>query len=48
MVQPEAIEQRNDEQLGQYAMEVLSRELGLAGFARYLRVYHARLGRLYS
>jgi Tfp pilus assembly protein PilW len=44
MVQLETIDRMTDEQLGKYAMEVLSRELGLAGFARHLRVYHSGQG----
>jgi hypothetical protein len=34
----------SDEQFGVYALDILRRELGLAGFARFLRVYRAGSG----
>ena len=39
-----SIEEMSDEQLKQHAMEILQRELGAGGFARFLRVYRPGTG----
>ncbi len=44
MAEVETIDQMNDQQLGQHAMKILARELGPAGFARFLRVYRSGSG----
>jgi hypothetical protein len=38
------IETMSDEQFSAYALDILRRELGLSGFARFLRVYRAGSG----
>lgn len=35
------VESMSDEEFGAYALDILRRELGLSGFARFLRVYRA-------
>ncbi len=39
-----SIDEMSDEQLNQRAMEILQRELGADGFARFLRVYRPGTG----
>jgi hypothetical protein len=38
------VDSMSDEQFGAYALDILRRELGLSGFARFLRVYRAGSG----
>jgi hypothetical protein len=44
MVPVEQIEQMTDEQFGKFALDILTREMGLYGLARFLRVYRAGSG----
>ena len=39
-----SIEEMSDERLKQHAMDILQRELGAGGFARFLRVYRSGTG----
>ena len=39
-----ALDEMTDEQFRQHALEILQRELGLGGFARFLRVYRPGTG----
>jgi hypothetical protein len=44
MVPVEQIEQMTDEQFQRFALDLLGREMGLYGLARFLRVYRAGSG----
>lgn len=44
MVATQELEQMNDDQFRRFALEILSRELGLYGYARFLRLYRPGTG----
>ena len=44
MTSMEEISHMSDPELGSYAMDVLAREVGLVGFARFIRIYQSGSG----